>query len=62
MLSEAGAEVAKFERPTSGEDARYTGPKIDGESIGFAVLNHGKKNGDHRPQIQGGARCSAIHA
>jgi alpha-methylacyl-CoA racemase len=44
MLSEAGAEVIKFERPATGEDARHTDPKIDGESIGFAVLNHGKKS------------------
>lgn len=44
MLSEAGAEVIKFERPASGEDARHTKPEIDGESIGFAVLNHGKKS------------------
>ncbi|WP_026757563.1 CaiB/BaiF CoA transferase family protein [Sediminimonas qiaohouensis] len=44
MLSEAGAEVIKFERPETGEDARHTDPKIDGESIGFAVLNHGKRS------------------
>lgn len=44
MLSEAGAEVIKFERPGTGEDARLTDPKIDGESIGFAVLNHGKRS------------------
>ena len=44
MLSEAGAEVIKFERPGVGEDARHTEPKIDGESIGFAVLNHGKRS------------------
>tara|TARA_E500000318_G_scaffold86349_1_gene82778 strand:- start:29416 stop:30552 length:1137 start_codon:yes stop_codon:yes gene_type:complete len=44
MLSEAGAEVVKFERPATGEDARHTDPKIDGESIGFAVLNHGKRS------------------
>jgi crotonobetainyl-CoA:carnitine CoA-transferase CaiB-like acyl-CoA transferase len=44
MLSEAGAEVIKFERPGTGEDARLTAPKIDGESIGFAVLNHGKRS------------------
>ena len=44
MLSEAGAEVVKFERPVSGEDARHTNPKMGGESIGFAVLNHGKKS------------------
>ena len=44
MLSEAGGEVIKFERPGTGEDARLTEPKIDGESIGFAVLNHGKRS------------------
>ncbi len=44
MLAEAGAEVIKFERPVAGEDARHTDPKIDGESIGFAVLNHGKRS------------------
>jgi crotonobetainyl-CoA:carnitine CoA-transferase CaiB-like acyl-CoA transferase len=35
MLSEAGAEVIKFERPVTGEDD---------VSIGFAVLNHGKRS------------------
>lgn len=44
MLAEAGAEVIKFERPGFGEDARQTEPKIDGESIGFALLNHGKRS------------------
>ena len=44
MLAEAGAEVIKFERPGTGEDARLTDPKIDGESIGFAVLNQGKRS------------------
>lgn len=44
MLSEAGAEVIKVERPGTGEDARLTDPKIEGESIGFAVLNHGKRS------------------
>ena len=44
ILSEAGAEVIKFERPGTGEDARLTAPKIDGESIGFSVLNHGKRS------------------
>ena len=44
MLSEAGAEVIKFERPGTGEDARLTDPKIEGESIGFAVLNQGKRS------------------
>ncbi len=44
MLSEAGAEVVKLERPATGEGARHTDPKIEGESIGFAVLNHGKRS------------------
>lgn len=44
MLAEAGAEVVKLERPGTGEDARYTHPKIDGLSIGYAILNRGKKS------------------
>ena len=44
MLAEAGAEVIKFERPGTGEDARATAPRIEGESIGFAVLNKGKRS------------------
>lgn len=44
MLAEAGAEVVKLERPGTGEDARHTAPKIDGVSIGYAILNRGKKS------------------
>ncbi|MEP4561715.1 MAG: CaiB/BaiF CoA-transferase family protein, partial [Nitratireductor sp.] len=44
MLAEAGAEVIKFERPGTGEGARHANPKLNGESIGFAVLNHGKRS------------------
>ena len=44
MLAEAGAEVIKLERPGTGEDARLTDPKIEGEAIGFAILNQGKKS------------------
>ena len=44
MLAEAGAEVVKLERPRTGEDARRTEPKIDGASIGYAILNRGKKS------------------
>ncbi len=44
MLAEAGAEVVKLERPGMGEDARHTEPKIDGVSIGYAILNRGKKS------------------
>ncbi|WP_456387961.1 CaiB/BaiF CoA transferase family protein [Profundibacter sp.] len=44
MLAEAGAEVIKLERPVTGEDMRKTEPKIDGRSIGYAILNRGKKS------------------
>ncbi len=44
MLAEAGADVVKLERPVTGEDMRLTEPKIDGRSIGYAVLNRGKKS------------------
>lgn len=44
MLAEAGAEVIKIERPGTGEDMRRAGPFLDGRSIGYAVLNRGKKS------------------
>ena len=40
MLSEAGAEVIKFERPGTGEDARLTAPKA-AHDIVFATLIRG---------------------
>jgi len=43
MLSEAGAEVVKIERPETGEDMRHTEPRFEGESLGYAVINRGKK-------------------
>jgi alpha-methylacyl-CoA racemase len=43
MLSEAGAEVIKIEKP-GGEDARHFLPIVDGESAVFALLNRGKKS------------------
>ena len=42
MLSEAGAEVIKIERP-GGEDVRRFPPFVDGESAIFALLNRGKQ-------------------
>lgn len=42
MLAEAGAEVIKIERP-GGEDMRHFAPKIEGESVPFAMLNRGKQ-------------------
>ncbi len=44
MLAEAGAEVVKIERPGRGEDMRHYEPKRSGESLGFALLNRGKKS------------------
>jgi len=44
MLAEAGAEVIKLERPGTGEDMRLTMPQIEGRSLGYAVLNRGKKS------------------
>lgn len=44
MLAEAGAEVIKLERPGTGEDMRMTMPQIDGRSLGYAILNRGKKS------------------
>jgi len=44
MLAEAGAEVIKLERPGTGEDMRQTAPMIQGRSLGYAILNRGKKS------------------
>ncbi|MFE1242543.1 CaiB/BaiF CoA transferase family protein [Fictibacillus sp. NPDC058756] len=41
-LTEMGAEVIKVESP-SGDPARTTGPKSNGEGIGFKANNRGKK-------------------
>lgn len=43
MLAEAGAEVVKVERP-EGDYARMMLPQVDGHSVGFAMLNRGKKS------------------
>jgi crotonobetainyl-CoA:carnitine CoA-transferase CaiB-like acyl-CoA transferase len=44
MLAEAGAEVIKIERPGGGDELRAYEPKIDGESILFAMLGRGKES------------------
>jgi crotonobetainyl-CoA:carnitine CoA-transferase CaiB-like acyl-CoA transferase len=43
MLAEAGAEVVKIERP-EGDYARMMLPQVGGHSVGFAMLNRGKKS------------------
>jgi len=44
MLSAAGADVVKIERPGTGEDMRDFPPQFEGASLGYAVLNQGKKS------------------
>jgi crotonobetainyl-CoA:carnitine CoA-transferase CaiB-like acyl-CoA transferase len=44
VLAEAGAEVVKIERPGVGEDMRHYEPKWGRDSVGFAMLNRGKKS------------------
>jgi len=44
MLAESGAEVIKVERPQAGAEARKSAPLWDGESLGFSLLNRGKKS------------------
>ncbi len=44
ILAEAGAEVIKIERPGRGEDMRDYAPKWGRDSVGFALLNRGKKS------------------
>ena len=43
MLAEAGADVVKVERPGTGEDMRATEPRFEGESLGYVIINRGKK-------------------
>lgn len=44
MLAEAGAEVIKVERPGSGDEMRSYTPKLDEDSVNFALLNRGKRS------------------
>ncbi|MCK4649141.1 CoA transferase, partial [bacterium] len=44
MLCDMGAEVIKVERPGTGDDARFFGPFIKGESGYYMSLNRGKKS------------------
>ncbi|WP_425994820.1 CaiB/BaiF CoA transferase family protein [Afipia sp. DC4300-2b1] len=44
MLTEAGAQVIKIERPGSGDEMRSYEPKIGEDSVNFALLNAGKES------------------
>lgn len=44
MLADLGARVIKVERPGTGDDSRSYGPFVDGSSVYFARVNHGKES------------------
>ena len=44
LLSEAGAEVIKIERPGRGDEMRSYTPKFGADSVNFALLNRGKRS------------------
>ena len=44
MLAQAGAEVIKVERPGTGDDMRGDEPRVEGVSVGFSLLNRGKRS------------------
>src|ERR1051326_512580 len=44
ILGDLGAEVIKVEEPGKGDSARYSGPKVGGESSHFLTANRGKKS------------------
>ena len=44
ILSEAGAEVIKVERPEFGEEMRHYEPRFGDTSLNFAMLNRGKRS------------------
>ncbi|MCX5820362.1 MAG: CoA transferase [Deltaproteobacteria bacterium] len=43
MLADMGAQVVKIEEPGKGDDSRFLGPFINGESIYYMNLNRNKK-------------------
>ena len=44
ILAEAGAEVVKIERPGRGDELRDYAPRLGAASVGFALLNRGKRS------------------
>jgi crotonobetainyl-CoA:carnitine CoA-transferase CaiB-like acyl-CoA transferase len=44
ILAEAGAEVIKVERPCQGDELRDYEPRFGAGSVGFALLNRGKRS------------------
>jgi CoA:oxalate CoA-transferase len=44
MLADLGARVIKIERSGRGDDSRSYGPFLDGQSLYFARVNHGKES------------------
>ena len=44
ILAEAGAEVVKVERPGRGDELRDYAPRLGSASVGFALLNRGKRS------------------
>jgi CoA:oxalate CoA-transferase len=44
MMADLGARVVKVERPGTGDDSRSYGPYLDGRSLYFARVNHGKES------------------
>jgi crotonobetainyl-CoA:carnitine CoA-transferase CaiB-like acyl-CoA transferase len=44
MLSEAGAEVLKIERPGAGDEMRSYTPRLGADSANFVLLNRGKRS------------------
>ena len=44
MLADLGARVVKVEKPDTGDDSRHYGPFLEGRSLYFARVNHGKES------------------
>ena len=50
LLCNMGARVIKVEPPGHGDDTRTFGPYVDGQSLYYSFINHGKERDVYKRQ------------